>query len=403
MRSRPSFADATLTALGTGLPLAVVPVAVLAIPLTVSDALGLGAAERTSWILALYGLPTLVNVVLAWSWRLPVVYTGNLLALLFFVSLGEDVTYGELVGATMASGLVVAALGLTGTTARLGRWIPTPVVMGLLAGIVLPFVADGFGFVEQAPAMMGTLFGAYLLGRAVLPRSVPAVLPATAVALVVAWATGRIGPAPGLPDLPRPLWIAPEFAPASWATLVPVLVVLMTVEANVPSLALLRRQGYRAPGRALETLSGLGTVAASSLGPTCLSISLLATSLTADPRSGPREARYRVVLVASAATALIAVFAAGASALLAWLPLPLLYGVAGLALLDVLAGALRDVARGPLWLGPLFALAITVSDLSLAGFGAPFWALLVGTVAAYGLEREGLRQLWRDAGSEAHP
>lgn len=403
MHPRPTRTDAALTALGMGLPLSVVPLAVLAIPLTVSDTLGLDDARRTSWILALYGVPTLVNVVVALRTRIPLVFTGNLLALLFFVSLGEGATYGQLVGATMATGALVAILGVTGTTARLGRWVPTPVVMGLLAGIVLPFVADAFGYVGEAPAMMGALLGTYVLGRALLPRSVPAVLPAFAVGLAVAVTTGRIGEAPGLPGIPLPTWVAPEFAPAAWATLVPVLLVLMTLEANVPSLRLLQRQGFAPPERTFETISGLGTLITSPLGPTCLSASMVATSLTAHPRSGPAHARYRVVLVTSVATGLIAAFAAGASALLGWLPLPLLYGVAGLALVDVLAAALRDIARGPLLLAPVLALAITVSDVSLAGFGAPFWALLLGTIVAYGVERDGMRRLHDDTAQTANP
>jgi benzoate membrane transport protein len=49
-------------------------------------------------------------------------------------------------------------------------------------------------------------------------------------------------------------------------------------------------------------------------------------------------------------------------------------------------------------LGPLFAFAIALSEISLRGFGPFFWALVIGIGISLLLERDGLRKL-RSPGS----
>ena len=44
---------------------------------------------------------------------------------------------------------------------------------------------------------------------------------------------------------------------------------------------------------------------------------------------------------------------------------------------------------GTLTLGPLFAFAIALSDMTLFGLGPFFWSLVVGTAISLLLEREG--------------
>ena len=67
--------------------------------------------------------------------------------------------------------------------------------------------------------------------------------------------------------------------------------------------------------------------------------------------------------------------------------------MAGLALIPALTIALREITAGPLVLGPLFAFAIALSDMSVLGLGPFFWSLVVGTLISLLFEREGWRQL----------
>jgi hypothetical protein len=91
-----------------------------------------------------------------------------------------------------------------------------------------------------------------------------------------------------------------------------------------------------------------------------------------------------------AAGLLIALFAGTAAELAVVLPPALLLAIAGLALLPALSAALKAISAGPLVRGPLFAFAIALSDLTLLGLGPSFWALVLGTLTSFFLEREGL-------------
>ncbi len=94
---------------------------------------------------------------------------------------------------------------------------------------------------------------------------------------------------------------------------------------------------------------------------------------------------------------LIAVFAATAADLAVLVPTVLLLTMAGLALVPALAVALREISTGPLVLGPLFAFAIALSNMTVFGLGPFFWSLVLGTAVSLLLEREG----WKRLGSKA--
>jgi benzoate membrane transport protein len=67
--------------------------------------------------------------------------------------------------------------------------------------------------------------------------------------------------------------------------------------------------------------------------------------------------------------------------------------MAGLALVGALIAALKEITRGPLVLGPIFAFVVSLSDMTLFGLGPFFWSLVLGTAVSLLLEREGWKRL----------
>ena len=114
----------------------------------------------------------------------------------------------------------------------------------------------------------------------------------------------------------------------------------------------------------------------------------LVGSLAGEPRI-----RHRAAIIAAVGGVVVALLAGIAADLPELVPLTLLLALAGLALFGVLARTLRRIFRGPLVLGPLFAFAIAMSDISLLALGPFFWALVVGTAVSLALEREAWREL----------
>jgi benzoate membrane transport protein len=382
-----------LPALSTSIPLIILPVAILSIPLAAAQEMDLSEAETSSWILAVYGLPSLLGLVLTIRYRQPLLFTGNVFVLIFIASLGGQLSYPEIVGASIVAGACVLLVSALGLTDWLVGWIPAPIVLGLLAGAVMPFVSGIFTSLEDAPAMVGGAFLAYLWGYRRLGGGVPAILPALVVGLAIAALTGELGQVPARSPLPVPTLTTPVFSVHAIATATPVLVILITLQANLPSVVFLRDQEYHPPERVIDAVSGVGTLVGSLLGPTAVSLSLPATAIVAGPQAGEHRLRHRSVYFASGVVVVIGLLAGIAAELPEIIPLGLLLALAGLAVIGVLASALSQITKGPLLLGPLFAFAITLSKISILGFGPFFWALVIGTGVSLVLERDELQTL----------
>ena len=400
MGSSSSEARNTLPALIAGLTVAIVFFAVLSIVLTAAGPHGLGLSEsRTSgWIALVYGVPMIPSLVLTLRYRMPLLLTGNVFALIFFVSLGDRISFPELAAASIVAGAIVLVTALLGLTGRLAAWIPAPIVQGLIAGAVIPFVVNIFTSLStsggaRVPVMVASAVVVYLVSQRVLGTRLPPVLPAFVAGFLAAAVTGQLGAFPSTFALPGLELIRPEFSWTAIATVTPVLLALMTVQSNVPSVIYLRSQGFDPPERVLNVVSGAGTLLGSFFGPLSMSLALPPVLVTAGPTAGDRSLRYRSIWVPVAAGLLIALFAATAADLAVLVPTVLLLTMAGLALVPALAVAIREIGAGPLVLGPLFAFAIALSHMTVFGLGPFFWSLVLGTAISLLLERDGWRQL----------
>jgi benzoate membrane transport protein len=187
-----------------------------------------------------YGLAGLLGLLLTIRYRQPLLLTGNIFVLIFIASLGDRLGYPELLGASIVAGASVVLLGVLGLTGRLAAWIPAPIVLGLLAGAVIPFVSDIFTSLGDAPMLVCGTVLAYFLSRRVLGSRLPAILPALIAGLAIAALGGEFGQVPARLALPLPTITNPVFSMHAIATATPVLVILITLQSNLPSVVFLK-------------------------------------------------------------------------------------------------------------------------------------------------------------------
>ena len=147
--------------------------AVLGIVLTAAgpNGLDLDAGQTSAWIALLYGWPTLLALVLTIRYRQPLLLTGNIFAIIFFVTLGDRLTFPSS-PAPRSWRARSCCRSLLGVTDRIGAWMPQ-IVQGLIAGVVLPFVVNVFTALSTSehgnelpldvPLMVGAALLAYLL------------------------------------------------------------------------------------------------------------------------------------------------------------------------------------------------------------------------------------------------
>ena len=381
-----------LAPVGAAAGLVAIIVSVLSVPLAAAEDLTLSDRETVGWIMALYAVPGLLTLGLVLRYRQPLVLTGNVFLLVFVASLGAEVPWPELVGAAVVAGLIVLLIGPLGVTRWITRWLPAPIVYGVLAGAVVHFFVDLFTAAGDEPVMVGVTLLVYLTARRFLEPRVPALLPALGAGVVLAMVTGATGSLPEQFDV-LPSFVAPELSIAGLLTVTPVMVVLITVQANVPSAVFLRKEGFEPPDAVVGAVSGAATSAASFFGPVGVSLSLPATALCGGPDAGRRDHRHLAAYLAGAASLLIGLAAGVAAAVADALPRSLLVAFVGLAVLGVLMSALQQVTTGPLVLGPLFSFGIAQSNLELIDLGPFFWALAGGLAVSLFLEKEAWKEL----------
>jgi benzoate membrane transport protein len=375
-------------ALGAAIPVIVLGVALLSVLLTEAREFALSDRDTAVLVAAAYGVSCLLSLGVARLYRQPFFMIWSSTGVVFLASQAQTFTYRETLGALFVAGLLVFGAGALGLSSRLAALVPAPVVFGVLAGLVLPFVARVFTGVSDDPLLLGAVCCAYLASRCLAPARLPPVLPALVVGLAIAGLTGDLRWPHGDAVLPPLQATWPVFSLHAMVTITPVVAVLMAALANLSAVVYLQSEGYRPPARGLDMASGLATMLMAFVAASPINLGNFVTPITAGPEAGEHRLRHRSVYIASGALLLVAPVAGVAAGVQAAVPDALLFGVAGLALVGVLAQALGEMTRGPLRLGPLLAFAVASSSMRLAGFGAAFWALVIGMLVTLLLERQ---------------
>src|SRR5918999_5595825 len=292
--------------LAASIPITIFSLAALSLPLATAQSLGLSSRQTGTWLFALYAVPGLASIFLTLAYRQPLFVAWHIAVVAFVASLSQTMPYTALLGAMIVAGFVVAALGALGLTTRVAALIPTPVVFGVVAGNVLPFVVGTFEALQSEGLLVGAALAAYLVGRRALPPRVPPILPALVVGVALTAATGRLhGLATGW-SWPVLTHATPSFTPAAVLTVVPIAVPLIALHANLTAVAYLRSEVYAPPARAIEITTGVATMAASLFGPCPVCMGALVTPLTAGPEAGERSVRPWAAYAGTAGFLLIA-------------------------------------------------------------------------------------------------
>ena len=340
-------------------------------------------AVISSWFFAIFVGGGLLSLVLALLYREPIcgAYPIAGSALLVTVLGGYEVS--EAVGAFLVSGVLVVLLGVTGLFDALMERVPNEVLMGALAGILLPFGIEVFALLPSQPLLMGSMLAAYLFGIRFV-NAVPPALLALVAGFVVAWTSGRFEAGEVNLALSGPFLIAPSF---DWGAVVSIavpLTLLAVATQNAPGVGILRANGYSPPTNAITIYSGIASILTAPLVGNGVNIAAPMTAVCAGADSHPDpEGRYVATVVQGLLFAGFGLIGATVISLIGALPAAFIAGVAGLTLLPVILQSLRlSVGGEGHTLAAGVALLVGASGLSILGINSTFWALVAGVVLA---------------------
>ena len=352
----------------------------VAIVFAAARAAGATPAQTGSWIGALCIGKGLSSMYLSRRYRTPILLAWSTPAAALLATGLDGVTTREAIGAFVFSALLLFITGVTGAFDRVIDNIPLPLASALLAGVLVRFASDGFASAKAEPALVVSMFAAYVLSRRLLPKF--SVLLVLGVGLAVALAQGSLrtkGVHLGLVD---PQFVRPSFSFGVLLGLgVPLYIVTMAAQ-NVPGVAALRAHGYDIRASPAITASGIAGLILAPFGSFGINLAAITASMVMGPDIHPdRDRRYPAAMFAGALYVGVGLIGGSVASVLGVLPRALILAVAGFALIPTVANGVTTAVSDPDQReAAMITFLITLSGVSLAGIGAAFWAIIAGAL-----------------------
>ena len=354
-----------------------------AVVLTGLRAVGASPDEAASGLFALCLAIAIGVGFLSIRYRMPITLAWSTPgAALLAGTAAPDGGFPVAVGAFVLVGVMVLATGLWPRLGSLVQAIPTPIAQAMLAGIVLPLCLEPVRAVAAEPLAIAPVIAVWLiLIRFARRWAVPAAFGTAAIVIAVVLLTSDKGvTAESL--VPRLDFVVPEW---SWQACIgialPLYIVTMASQ-NLPGTAVMASFGYRIPWRPSMVVTGALTSLAAPAGGHAVNLAAISAALTAAPAAEPdRRRRWIAAATVSPVYLVIGISSAAVAALVTIAPAGLVETVAGLALLDTLAGALAASLRDETSrTAAVLTFVVAAAGISVAGIGSAFWALIAGLV-----------------------
>ena len=360
----------------------------MAIILSTATRGGLSEADIASWIFGGFFLNSLITIAMSVLYRQPLVFLWSIPGTVLVGPALTHLRFAEVVGAFLATGVLMLALGLSGLVRRAMQAVPMPIVMAMVAGVFLRF---GIGLVNafRDDLAIALPMSAAFVALTMLPRFarvLPPLIGALAAGAIVMWLLGAFKPqAASLFALVRPQLYAPQFSLGAMVELVVPLAITVLAVQNGQGIAILTANGHPPPVNAITVACGAGAIATGLVGAvsTCLTGPVNAVISA----SGDKRRQYTAALFLAALGMAFGLLAPFFTRLLLATPPAFIATLAGLAMLRVLQTAFVASFGERFTLGALVCFLVTVADVPIFNIGAAFWGLVLGLATSRLLER----------------
>lgn len=353
----------------------------VAIILSVGARGGLSESDIASWIFAAFCLNSVISIAFTLRYRQPLVFLWSIPGAVLVGPALAHLTFAEVIGAFMATGVLMVLLGLSGWVRRAMDAVPMPIVMAMVAGVFLRFGIDLVLAFRDALWIALPMTAAFFMFK-----RIPPLIAALVAGAVAIWLLGAFKPPAGaLFALASPNFYVPHFSwPAMVELVVPLAITVLAVQ-NAQGIAILAANGHAAPVNAITTACGVGSIVTGLFGAvsTCLTGPVNAVLSS----TGEKPKHYTAALFFCVLAIAFGALAPFFTRVLLATPPAFIATLAGLAMLKVLQTAFTASFGRKFSFGALVCFLVTVADVSIFRIGAPFWGLVFGLAAAWLLER----------------
>lgn len=356
-------------------------VATFSIAIAGLSAMGASSTQiATSLAVMLVGYGVMSILLSVWL-KMPVSVVWTTPGAAFLASSGAlGLSFEVAVGAFFVSSLLIVLTGLWPALGRLVGKIPPQISAAMLAGVIFPFVVATVNSAVVFPALiLPVVFSWLILNR---------FLPLWASPLAIGLGFALIAASPEASDVSQAsLWpelglVTPVFeVGAILAIGIPLFLITMASQ-NLPGLAIMSSLGYQLPAGKVFASTGSASAITAFFGGFGLNLAAITAALNADESAAKDPARRWIASSwGGVVYILFAVFAAPFASFVLAVPRELLLALAGIALINTFANALKTaVVDDSMRLPGVITFVIGAAGVTIFGIGGAFWALAAGVL-----------------------
>lgn len=348
---------------------------------------GLTYAQTISWIFATYFFSGLLGIYLALKYRQPISGAHTIAGAVLVAGSLAHFSLNEAIGAYIVANIIVIILGTSGLIDKAMKWIPVPIVMGMIVGVMIRFTTDMINAVSVSPFLAGTGILVFLLSSRYLKR-IPPVLSALVIAVILAIITNAFNIQSIQNELVLPQFIVPQFSLDAIVSIgIPIALLIVSTE-NAQASGVLMAQGYKPPNSAMAVNGSIVGLVAALFGGHAINIAGPMTAICSANEVGKKDGRYAASVANGFFFAIFGLFASLVVPFVIAMPSVIVTVIAGLAMLGVLLNSLKTAFSDiKFQMGAFFALTIGMSGINFFNIGAPLWAILGSLLVSFLVER----------------
>lgn len=349
---------------------------------------GLTYAQTISWIFAVYFFSGLLGIFLALKHRQPISGAHSIAGAVLVAGSLTHFSLNEAIGAYLVANIIVIILGASGLIDKVMKWIPLPIVMGMIVGVMIRFATEMITSVTVSPLLAGSAILAFLLSSRFL-KKVPPVLTALIVAVLLAVFTGAFQMQNVQDSFILPQLVMPAFSLDAIVSIGIPLALLIICTENAQATGVLMAQGYKPPNNAMAINGSIVGLVASLFGAHAINIAGPMTAICSAKEVGKKESRYAASVANGFFFSVFGIFAALVVPFVIAMPSVIVTVIAGLAMLGVLINSLKTgFSDSKFQMGAFFALIIGMSGVNFFNIGAPLWAIIGSLFVSLLIEKD---------------
>ncbi|MCQ6273947.1 benzoate/H(+) symporter BenE family transporter [Bacillus sp. V3B] len=349
---------------------------------------GLTYAQTISWIFAVYFFSGLLGIFLALKYRQPISGAHSIAGAVLVAGSLTHFSLNEAIGAYLVANILVIILGASGLIDKVMKWIPLPIVMGMIVGVMIRFATEMITSVTLSPLLAGSAILVFLLSSRFF-KKFPPVLSALIVAVLLAIFTNAFQIQNIQDTFVLPQLVMPVFSLDAIVSIGIPLALLIICTENAQATGVLMAQGYKPPNSAMATYGSIVGLIASLFGAHAINIAGPMTAICSAKEVGKKESRYAASVANGVFFSIFGLFAALVVPFVIAMPSVIVTVIAGLAMLGVLINSLKTAfSASKFQMGAFFALIIGMSGVNFFNIGAPLWAIIGSLFVSFLVEKD---------------